>query len=280
MSFPSEVSPWRAERTRDGSYTLVQTELDEACHSLDGAWTEARERYALPTRLRARALAGELTTCRLLDVGTGLGWNLAAALAALEGSATRLSAVTLERDPRVWTATLALYERGCDASDPWAAAYERVLTCLRAALRAPERAAAEGIVVPGTLHRIRFLVGDAHESLEALDATWRCDAVFLDAFSPGADPEAWDAAFLASIAQRMAASSWLSTYSSSLTVRTALAAAGLRVGPGPRVGRKASGTVATPDGRPDALEPRTARKLARRLARARGAGGDQPRRSP
>ncbi|MEO6708064.1 MAG: hypothetical protein ABI054_10550, partial [Planctomycetota bacterium] len=72
---------WRAQRTEDGSWTLLHPLHGESCHSLAGAWTQARERYAsliadLPREITARGVV------RLLDIGTGMGFNLAAAIEA------------------------------------------------------------------------------------------------------------------------------------------------------------------------------------------------------
>ena len=55
---------WRPLRTDDGTMTLVQVELAEACHSNVGAWREARERYADACRLARRVRTGELAPSR------------------------------------------------------------------------------------------------------------------------------------------------------------------------------------------------------------------------
>jgi hypothetical protein len=134
---------------------------------------------------------------------------------------------------------------------------------------------------------LRLLLGDARATLP------RCtglvfEAVFLDPFSPAVEPELWELEFLAEIACRMSNGAWLSTYTTSLAVRAKLAALGLNVGPGARVGTKAAGTVArrgTRVGEFDArgvasvgeldatgvasvgeFDPRTARRIVRRAA--------------
>jgi tRNA U34 5-methylaminomethyl-2-thiouridine-forming methyltransferase MnmC len=163
--------------------------------------------------------------------------NLAAALRATDG---RLEAVTLERDARVIEAGLALEQPP---------EVERWLAPVREALRD-----GNGFV--------RLLLGDARDSLRSIDGAF--DAVFLDPFSPRVEPDLWDPRFLREIAKRMAAGSLLSTYSASLSVRAALVAAGLRVGPGARVGTKASGTLASPDVELPAFDERTGRRLERR----------------
>src|SRR6185436_12305313 len=79
-------------------------------------------RYANACHLPERARSGG--PLALLDVGTGLGWNLAAALAALDGTNARLVATSLERDPEVIRAALRL---PCIASDPVARRWHAIV---------------------------------------------------------------------------------------------------------------------------------------------------------
>ena len=227
------AAPYSPVRTADGSWTLAHPDHGETLHSRSGAWLEAVERYAVPCRLRERALAGA-TELHLLDVGTGLGLNLAAALAALEGTGTRLHAVTLERDRSVIEAGFSL---DAGPGEPW---HARIRLALREAL------AQGGAELPGG-GELRLLLGDARATLPRLDPGPRFDAVFLDPFSPRVEPELWEPGFLAEIARRMAPGSLLSTFSAATRVRAALAGTGLTVARGPRVGAKAEGTLAGPD---------------------------------
>jgi tRNA U34 5-methylaminomethyl-2-thiouridine-forming methyltransferase MnmC len=223
---------WTPVRTADGSWTLAHPGHRETCHSIAGAWQQACERYANGCRLGERD-----GIVRLLDVGTGIGLNLAAAYRATNG---RLEAVSLERDPGVIEAGLALEQPP---------EVERWLVPVREALRS-------------RTSFVRLEIGDARAILPTLEGTF--DAVFLDPFSPRVEKDLWSPAFLTAIARRMAPGSLLSTYSASLAVRAALAAAGLRVGPGARVGTKASGTLASPDLDLQPFDARTQRRIERR----------------
>jgi tRNA U34 5-methylaminomethyl-2-thiouridine-forming methyltransferase MnmC len=236
---------WRARRTEDGSYTLAHPLHGETCHSDAGAWQEARERYALPCGLASRASAasgGGAGAVRLLDVGTGIGLNLAAALEQVEGAGGALLATSLELDP-------AVIEAGLELPDPLGlVAWTAVRASLRAALADRERAALPGGVPLGTRSRLRLLLGDARETLPGLGDGARFDAVFLDPFSPRRERALWAPEFLAEVARHMAPGAVLSTYSAARSARAGLAAAGLAVGIGPPVGRKREGTLARKGG--------------------------------
>jgi tRNA U34 5-methylaminomethyl-2-thiouridine-forming methyltransferase MnmC len=241
-------NPWTALVTADGSWTLLHPVHGEACHSRSGAWRQARERYASACRI-AEHRGGRI---RLLDVGTGAGLNLAAALAS---ASAELHAVTLERDRSVVEAGLALEQP--PEVDRW-------LAPVRAALL---EALAGADDVPLGSGRLRLILGDARETLRSLPEDLRFDAVFLDSFSPRVEPELWQPEFLREIARRMAPGSVLSTYSASLSVRAGLRAAGLQVAPGPRVGTKSSGTIASPDVELGSFDERTRKRIGRRAAR-------------
>jgi len=267
---------WRPRRTADGSLTLVHPGHGEACHSDAGAWLEACERYAgaarAPELLGARRGTG--TALRLLDVGTAVGWNIAALREARDRHSPEvpLEVTTLELDRTAIETALAVFA-GPDPGEH-AEVLREVHAALRSALALGGEPGGPRLVPLGATDALRLVLGDARRTLPALDPDQRFDLVFLDPFSPGVDPALWEREFLAEVAARMAPGSWLSTYSAATAVRAALLAAGLHVGPGPRVGRKAEGTVATPDGTPPPFAERVARRLARRVE---GVTGETPR---
>jgi len=264
---PGPAPTWVPRLTDDGTWTLSHSVLDESCHSSSGAWLEAVERYARPTRLAERAR--EAGTVRVLDVGTGVGWNLAAALSAVAGAGGRLEVVSLESDASVLAAGRDL---------PRAGEPGRFLDEVQAALQASHE---QGVVersFDGVSWRLELRLGPAPAALQATSSRWVFDAVLLDPFSPRKSgpavqgPESpWGADFLGSIARRMLPGALLSTYTASLEVRVALAAAGLSVGPGPRVGPKGSSTLAGREVELGSLDARTERRIASRL-RALAAG--------
>ena len=192
-------------------------------------------------------------------MGTGLGLNLAAALAECDG--TPLDVLTLESDPEVLRAALDL-PLGPEPAVP----HQRVCRAsLAAALAEP------GCAVPFGAGSLRLLLGDGQRTLADQPRDLRFDAVFLDPFSPARGRALWERAFLAEVAVRMTDRALLSTYCASLAVRIELVHAGLSVGRGPPVGTKTSGTLAcraTSRRSLPPLEPRTERRLASRVARS------------
>lgn len=250
---------WSAVQTGDGSWTLRHPVHNEACHSLAGAWQESLERYARPCRIAELGSSRRGGWVRLLDLGTGVALNLAAARAALAGSGASLAATTLECDASV-------LEHACEL--PSTPPGDGVgLGELRAALRELARRGGGFVELreraSACRARVELALGDARtsRSLERADA-W--DAVFLDPFSPRVDGALWEIDFLARVAARMAPDAVLSTYSSAVQVRRALSAVGLRIGRGPRVGTKASGTLASHRSELPPLAPREARKAVPR----------------
>lgn len=252
---------WRERMTEDGSLTLVDP-AGRACHSLAGAWSQARERYAKGAGLERTGRA----VVRLLDVGTGLGLNLAAALEAVEGCGGRLCATSLElcREPLEF----ALF-RPEPAALPW---HLPVTRSFELALGDPVRARFCGVPL-GRRSRLFLSLGDARQSV--LDLDTRFDAIFLDPFAPREAPELWQAPFLRDLGRLLDRDGILVTYCAATLVRMRLIAAGLAVGRLPRVGHKAEGTAAGWD--PSALAP-LPQRLLRRLARR--AKDLQPEESP
>ncbi len=252
----SDSNRWRPERTADGSWTLVSRTHDEACHSRAGAWTQALERYARPCKLRELARSGA-TNVRLLEIGTGVGWNLAAALAELDESGATLDAVSLELDRSVLCAALELPIESGESARPWTIVRGAFETALASDSNELELAL-------GDRGRLRLRFGDARDTIRRVETEPGFTAVFLDPFSPRVNSELWSDEFLFEVGRRVAEPGLLSTYSSALAVRVGLARAGLSVGLGPRVGTKASGTLASRGVELPPLDARTSRRLTRK----------------
>lgn len=258
------MAEWTPVLTGDGSLTLRNDRLGEACHDLAGAWTESCERYALPTGLGRRAAGAD--PVRLLDIGTGLGWNLAAALAAVEQPGGTLDAVGIELDPTVIERTIGLDRESGLAAGEAGRWHGKVTGALERVLSNPDAAWKTGIPL-GERSRLRLALRGVSDVLEDLEGQPGFDAIFLDFFSRASDPRPWEGRLIQAIAGLLAPGGLLATYSAALDLRVHLAAAGLQVGKGPKVAGKAEGTLAGRGVAGPPLADRTRRKLLRRLER-------------
>ncbi len=224
---------WPLQQTEDGSYTFFSPEFNERFHSQSGAHQEAAQKFVQPCDLesRARTLApGE--TLYLLDLCYGLGYNSAAALAAIwaVNPQAQVAIAALELDPRIPQQAVAQ-----DLLQGWPEAIAQALATL----------AHQGTVQTERLQAHLWL-GDARQTLPQLQATrFQADAIFLDPFSPPQGPALWTPDFLTWAARCLRPEGRLATYSCAAAVRATLRVIGLHLGETPAVGRRAPGTVAS-----------------------------------
>ncbi len=101
----------------------------------------------------------------------------------------------------------------------------------------------------GQINTERFqgslLWGDARQTIANVPDQW-ADAIFFDPFSPSVCPELWTVEFFTQVGQRLKPQGHLATYSCSAAIRSAMIAAGLKIGSTPPIGRPWPGTVASP----------------------------------
>ncbi|MEM8641419.1 MAG: MnmC family methyltransferase [Cyanobacteria bacterium P01_G01_bin.54] len=224
--------------TADGSATFFSSEFDEAFHSHFGAYQEAEGKFAVPCQLRQQAQQAQQLT--LLDICYGLGYNSAAALAAIwaVNPHCAVTLVALDISDRPAQAAIAH-----NLLDPWPQPLPKLLAQLAQvhSVQTPKLSA-------------HLYCGDARQTLANLDVTsFQANAIFLDPFSPPKCPQLWTVEFLAQVAQRLNPMGYLATYSCAAAVRTALYSAGLQIGSTAAIGRKAPGTLAR--WRTQALQP-------------------------
>ena len=215
--------------TDDGSYTFFSEEFGQTFHSKYGAKQESIFKYAIPTLLAQKAVRGHL---RILDICYGLGYNSAAALAAIWRSQPECTVeiVALELDR---TVPIAAIEHNL-LSD-WVEPISQLLTRLvREELIESERLKAQ------------LIFGDARQTIESvIECGFTADAIFLDPFSPTACPQLWTVEFIDRVARCCGVDGIIATYSCASAVRNAMVAAGLAVGSSIPIGRKSPGTVAS-----------------------------------
>ncbi|MHA7875852.1 tRNA (5-methylaminomethyl-2-thiouridine)(34)-methyltransferase MnmD [Roseivivax sp.] len=213
---------------RDGRVP-VSTRFDDPYFSIEDGLAETRHVFLAGNGLPGRFRDG----FHIAELGFGSGLNLLAALAAwrTSGAAGRLRFTTFEAFPMA-------------AED-----------MIRAQAAFPELAAIAEELAPFwragetafTTRDLAFtqVTGDARETLPAWHE--RADAWFLDGFSPAKNPELWEPALLAQVAEHTTPGGSAATYSAAGAVRRALAEAGFTVTRSPGYGRKRHMTTARKD---------------------------------
>ncbi len=217
MSSPNTPTP---ELTADGFDTLYSPAYGQTYHSKHGALAEARHVFLEGAGVDER-LAQGLST-RVLEVGFGTGLNFLLTAHRAAASQAPLHYVALEKDV-LPAGVLAGLNHGPRLD---ALALRDALVAWRRALPEPP---------PFGIHGRRFseillldlIVGDA--TIAPLP-NLAFDAVYLDAFSPDANPELWTPDFLGRLFEVMRPGGKLATYSAKGSVRRGLEAVGFRTG--------------------------------------------------
>ncbi|PZV12208.1 MAG: hypothetical protein DCF22_12835 [Leptolyngbya sp.] len=208
------MSDWIPQLTEDGSFTFFSETFNEAFHSHLGAKQEAFIKFAQATDLATKA---EQPSIRLLDVCYGLGYNTAAALEVIwtVNPNCQVTLYALELDITVPQAAISP-----SLIDTWSAPVQEILTAIA------QQHHCTTVTLNATL-----LIGDARQTIQQLcQIPFQADAIFFDPFSPRRCPQLWTVEFFTLVAQCLAPTGKLATYSRSASVRSAMLEAGLQVG--------------------------------------------------
>lgn len=213
--------------TADGSYTFFSQEFAESFHSLYGAKQEALIKFVEPCQL---AIKAQKPVVHLLDVCYGLGYNTATALEVIWANNPNccVDLVALELDPVVPKEAIA---QGLlnNYSQPIPQLLELLITKLQ---------------VKTEQFQAQLYLGDARIIVQELSQQkFLADAIFLDPFSPPHCPQLWTVEFLQQLASCCAQEGKIATYSCAAAVRSALMAAGFKIGRTAQVGGRLPGTV-------------------------------------
>ncbi|AFV76580.1 hypothetical protein Theos_1552 [Thermus oshimai JL-2] len=190
--------------TEDGTPTLFHPGYREAYHPRQGALLQARRLYLEKT------LTHLYPAPRVLEVGFGLGVNFRAALESALERGVRLRYLAVEKAPLP----------------------REVLEAARLPLPRAEGVFREILEAwpearfRGPWGELRLLFADVAQA--ELPPFW-ASAVYLDPFSPKANPEAWSAPVLLKLRLALRAGGRLATYSAQGAFRRALRGAGFRV---------------------------------------------------
>lgn len=243
---------FKSQITADGSWTFFSEEFTELFHSHQGAKQEAEQKFIQPCELISQAK--QTNKLNILDICYGLGYNTAAALAAI-----------LAVNPDCQIHIIALES---DLNVPQQAVKNNLLKSWGELVNKHLEKLATECYIETTNLEARLLIGDARSEIsKVIDLDWKADAIFLDPFSPPKCPQLWTVEFINLVASCLKSDGRLATYSCAASVRNALQLAGLYFGSTPGVGRRSPGTVAgfTPNALPT-ISPQEAEHLQTRAA--------------
>ncbi len=218
--------------TKDGSFTLLNTDYNETYHPISGAIKGAYKRFIEPTLLGDVAKRGAI---KILDVALGLGYNIAAAIEDIKKKNPDciINITTLEKDSNVFSLIKKL--------NPNIKSYKIIKELAREYEKSKKEGKADEIVIKHGNIIIRALIGDAVNTISRISTKF--DAVFLDPFSPQRNSELLSPDFLSKISLRMKKKARLATIIKAGKLKDSLKDAGLKIVAGTPEGR-APGIVA------------------------------------
>ncbi len=207
--------------TFDGSWTIVSKEYKEPYHSITaGALKETIEKFIKPSGIEE--LAKRKKVINIIDVGFGLGYNVAVALGFIKKENPNCEVEIYSFEKHVLESIPILPE-------PFSEIHKKILDSLPSF-------SWDGV-------NFNLLLGDARETIQKLE-NFGAHVVFHDGFSPYRNPELWTYHFLERIKNLMHESGIWVSYTSALPVRKALKLLGFGLSTTLALGRKRSGTLA------------------------------------
>lgn len=212
--------------TEDGSISYHSIDYDEMFHSKAGAKSEAFYKFVKPAMIDSGLVnRGEFA---LLDVGFGLAYN---SISAIENYTERnpggsIFVFSVEKDPNVADFAYNIHKDNENLH-----------------IRKYIEAVCKEKVYSSQNVKAFLKIADARFALKYNSDKF--DAIFLDAFSTGKNPELWTYDFLAMLKGKIKPGGIIITYSSAYVVVSALLKLGMNIYVSEPFGRKSGGTIAS-----------------------------------
>ena len=224
-------------QTEDGSYTLSsgkRGEESETLHSTFGARTEAFQKFVIPSKLLEKAENNNVI--KVLDICSGIGYNVSALLDYLRDSDVQIEVDMVESSLETLATTLFVPDV-CES-------HKYVKKAIESYLIEKEYLQYNKVLstIPSNV-KINIHVCDARDYIKNW-ANGEYDAVFLDPFSPAKCPELYTVDFFTRIKEFLTPTALILTYTASSPVRAAFVEAGFYLGEGPKFHRS-GGTIAS-----------------------------------
>lgn len=230
--------------TRDGTKTVFNFEYQEAYHSTKaGAYTESLEKFVKPSNLEK--LIKEGRKVKILDIGFGLGYNVATAINFAKQISEKPSVeiISIEKDPGFLDRIKKI-----EYPDILADEYRFILSLKEdTALIGGEavrcyKAQKDGI-------SLTVLVEEGRKAIRLLAQEGKkFNTVFYDPFSPKVNTEMWTVDLFQILAKIIDDEGVFLTYSGAIPVKVGLMEAGFRIGYVQPVGRRSPSIIASRKG--------------------------------
>lgn len=214
LDFKGKLGQYKIIQTDDQTKTVYSEYFDEACHSLSGALDETLYNYINGCHIK-QFLESNLE-CVVLDVGFGLGMGLKALSLELDKYPSYKDKITyfsieLDEDFFLWAMKELFSHLNIQKISVNSLTYYQFKT--------------DGI------HPIEAIVfiGDGRKTLvdaHHLKLIPPINAIFQDAFSPKKNPALWTVQWFTFLREISSITVNLSTYSSSISIRKSMIAAG------------------------------------------------------
>lgn len=215
--FKGNLGNYKILETEDHTQTIYSEFFDEACHNLSGAYEETIHNYILGCRIPDLLNQSDKSRyVSVLDVGFGVGVGLKCLMTEVQKANCQVHYHSIELDESLllWSLKNTLPELSLTRT-------ETLVTGSSAPL----------VSYQGSWHQlfITIFVGDGRITLpqaQTLSLIHPIDAIFQDAFSPKKNPALWSVEWFSFLKQISSERVLLSTYSSSVSIRKSLIAAG------------------------------------------------------
>lgn len=225
-------------KTEDGSYTLTsdnrENQTSETLHSKYGALTESYEKFVKPSNLIN--ISKNKSTIRILDVCSGIGYNVAALINYLKDEDVQIEIDMVESSVETLASALFIPESS------------KAYTCVKKEIE--NYLIDKGYLqynkvlsnIPSNIN-INIHVCDARYFVK-FEAKGEYDSIFLDPYSPSKSPELYTVDFFNYLKSFLTDEGLILTYSAASAVRSAFVRADLHLGEGPSFHRS-GGTIAS-----------------------------------
>ncbi len=224
-------------QTEDGSFTLLSDKRgdeSETLHSTFGARTEAFEKFVIPSKILEKAQNS--TVVKILDICSGIGYNVSALLDYLKDVDVQIEVDMVESSLETLATTLFIPDI-CES-------HQYVKKAIESYLIEKGHLQFNKVLsnIPPNV-TINIHICDAREYIKDCDDK-EYDAVFLDPFSPAKCPELYTVDFFSRLKNFLTPTALILTYTAASPVRSAFVDVGLHIGEGPKFHRS-GGTVAS-----------------------------------